>query len=611
MGPGFSVKTFLKLGGFAKSDRMLFYAGLKARCYVFSGKVYVRAASSFVRGGLTEKPNDNNSNNIKDSAQTHMGRCSRRPGLLTLDNDDVDKKLEPIVSARPQQTWERPNLSDRIRELLLTLTGDQAPNWCVLGTQCDINHVPCFVGARFVTCGEKTTGFLELSLSTPFRPFDSQRLFLCEDREVVHMLTVCEKLRTRRSVNFLTDVMSQNVREEVSVLGKRWAWGAVRSFESETAAAAGMKAKRRWLAPGASGFPAAGKCSVYRMYALLLVTPTDRTVNSADLGPCVLCISESVASVGTSSGVRSQVSWTYTIDRELRSYTANTSRVWKVMMYQKDSMREYELVLSDLDFRRLYPDFSRSEKALYEIFRPDIKQTREERVRCLELLGQKLSIQQTDVGSVMLVGLKQRPNPRGKSSVPSDLYYPLRESLRQKTILAEGEDGYFTQYATNGRQTVLLTTSKHFRKYLTVIVYYMIPFSISDPVLYRFVDSWKIKVRVASTGRQFMADIDGEIYGEMRRRIESRTTSPWGSSKNVRPEPSSPVYSSDRGVVSQASEDADTVPRKLAGKFVRDSSQSLIRDHYIRNAQVRENANLVNEPAVLAQRKQKVAVRCG
>ena len=38
------------------------------------------------------------------------------------------------------------------------------------------------------------------------------------------------------------------------------------------------------------------------------------------------------------------------------------------MLHQKDTLKQYEISMSDLDFCRLYPDFSRNEKALYDIF---------------------------------------------------------------------------------------------------------------------------------------------------------------------------------------------------------------------------------------------------
>ncbi len=301
-------------------------------------------------------------------------------------------------------------------------------------------------------------------------------------------------------------------------------------------------------------------------------------------------------------GRRDQVSWSYTIDRELKSYVSDTHRTWKILLYQKDSMKVFSLVLSDMDLRRLYPDFSRNEKAFYDVFRPDVRQTREGRVQRLGLLGQKLSIQQTDVGSVMLVGIKQKPNPRGKSPrSATDIYYPLRESLRQRTILGEVEPDYFTQYTTNARQTVLMTSAKHSGKYLNIIVYYMIPLGMCLKSNNNGIDQWKLKVRVPTTGRQFMAELDGEVYSSMRKKIEARAS----GAMSVPAEPSSPVRVEDY-IVSRFEDEIVALPREVVCSSR--SSQSPIQDHYLKNAQMRESSNADREPSGLLQRKIKISV---
>lgn len=175
--------------------------------------------------------------------------------------------------------------------------------------------------------------------------------------------------------------------------------------------------------------------------------------------------------------------WAYSIDKMIKAYKSNKNRIWKLSMCQKSTLKQYDLILADIDFQRLYQDFSKNEKLFYEMFRPEVNQKKDDSLKCVEILSQKLSIQQTDVGAVLMLYIRQKPNQIIKEAAEkAGIYVPLKEFIRQKTFINDSleHSGSLSQaqYTTNARYTLLQTTSKFNNKYLTVIVYYMVQLSM-------------------------------------------------------------------------------------------------------------------------------------
>ena len=204
-----------------------------------------------------------------------------------------------------------------------------------------------------------------------------------------------------------------------------------------------------------------------------------------DIGSCVLCVAQLEVESRNKSGDNDpagNLSWTCSIDKEIRAYRAEPNRLWKFMLFQKDTMKNFDLVLSDADFQNMYSYFSKREKEFYDLFRPDLSLRKEAALRCLSILGQKISVQRTDTGSIMVIDALRRPNPVIEEVA---LYIPIKEFMRQKTIMGEklqqGPKVTQTQYCTNARQTVLQTASKFAGRYLHVTVYFMVPLSITPP----------------------------------------------------------------------------------------------------------------------------------
>lgn len=332
-----------------------------------------------------------------------------------------------------------------------------------------------------------------------------------------------------------------------------------------------------------------------------------------DIGPCVLCVAEvdfgkttgRERSLGPASDQTATptMDWTDSIDRELKTYRARPRRMWKFLLFQKDSMKNFDLVLSDCDFQSMYTYFSKREKQFFDLFRTDLRLMREDILSCLNILGQKISVQRTDTGTVMVLDALRKPNPAAEEAA---MYIPLKEFVRQQTILGEGmligsRGGQQTQYSTNARETVLQTSSKYAGKYLHVTVYFMIPLSMAIDEVLPVVDSWKIKVRVVATGRCYIADIDLETYkkflkkqDEMEKEIESMMPRSAGKDETEedRPEVSEPL----------SGEAVRSIPRNLVLQQCR--ANRGISPDFIANAVRRESHSLSSEPEQLAQRKQ-------
>jgi len=175
--------------------------------------------------------------------------------------------------------------------------------------------------------------------------------------------------------------------------------------------------------------------------------------------------------------------WTSTIERDMKSYISLPNRLWKIEVYQKDTMNHYQLLMSDYDFQALYPNFTKNEKQFFNIFRPGIKQTLKEHSDCLSIIGHKLGLYQTDIGSTLFIGIKQKPNhalnPLSKDS--DEIYFPLLEFSKQKPMgefLRNEQAEILTSRMTNAKAFVLQTTCKGLGVYLNICVYYMIPLGI-------------------------------------------------------------------------------------------------------------------------------------
>ena len=78
----------------------------------------------------------------------------------------------------------------------------------------------------------------------------------------------------------------------------------------------------------------------------------------------------------------------------------------------------------------------------------------------------------------MLINMKQIPNPM--LHINPELYFPFKEFLRQKPILADLENLNITKTycTTNARQLIMQSTIKYCTGvYLILTIYYMIPLS--------------------------------------------------------------------------------------------------------------------------------------
>jgi len=236
-----------------------------------------------------------------------------------------------------------------------------------------------------------------------------------------------------------------NLKEDVGILGNRYKWK-----EAKKKGEKNIKLER--LLGHITGY----KTSLYRRYVLLYKISM---INSVELGVCILSVTEII--------INSEISQTQ------GQYTFLKERLWKIQVYQKSKLKTYEITLTDFDFLCSFEYFSKREKHLYDIFK-STPMTKGEKVKSLTVLGDRMTVQQGESGLVLHIRLHQKPNPIQKAN--SALYFPLKEFLRQKTIISEYDDNRLTQYTTNARQVVLVTTVKYSTGvYLTVTVYYMIP----------------------------------------------------------------------------------------------------------------------------------------
>ena len=305
--------------------------------------------------------------------------------------------------------------------------------------------------------------------------------------------------------------------------------------------------------------------------------------------------------------------WTYSIDKMIKAYKSNKNRIWKLSLCQKSTLKQFELILADIDFQRLYQDFSKNEKLFFEMFRPEINQKKDDTLKCVEILSQKLSIQQTDVGSVLMLYIRQKPNQIIKEATEkTGLYVPLKEFIRQKTFINDSLENSSSmsqaQYATNARYTLLQTTSKFNNKYLTVIVYYMVQLSKNIVII---IDLWKIKVRVASTGRFFIADIEASVYENIKaineqkqknRRVMKRTKT--GNLINEG------MLTEEKTKRDSALTNEEIISVPINFKFQSNKGKAhIISNEYIINVAMRENQNIAKEMEETTERKKQVAVR--
>lgn len=214
-------------------------------------------------------------------------------------------------------------------------------------------------------------------------------------------------------------------------------------------------------------------------------------MNYPDIGPCFLTINELeipnhqlnllVPGQGNTRRNMKDMTWAYSMDHQMKTYRINSNRIWKIMAFQKDTMKHYVLLLTDSDLQSVYPFFTKNEKLFYELFRLDKIISRKERLECLAVLGKKIGFRKTDVGTIMILETLRKP-----AFENSDLYVPLKEFIRQKTLLSDimSESASTkciprqAQYFTNARHPVLQTSVKFQERYLNIIVYFMIPLSI-------------------------------------------------------------------------------------------------------------------------------------
>ena len=167
------------------------------------------------------------------------------------------------------------------------------------------------------------------------------------------------------------------------------------------------------------------------------------------------------------------------LNDELKNFIIYKERLWKIGVLQKDTMRYHEIMLNDYDFQNIYSAFTKSAKLLYQIFTSssEITQTKEERINYLKNIGEKIAINQTEIGSILQIKLKQIPNLNYRNN--SDFYFPYEEFLRQKFHYQECNDTYMGQNIVNARQFIVQTTIKRSSgKYITVTIYYMITISM-------------------------------------------------------------------------------------------------------------------------------------
>ena len=88
-----------------------------------------------------------------------------------------------------------------------------------------------------------------------------------------------------------------------------------------------------------------------------------------------------------------------------------------------------------------------------------------------------------------------------------------RSRCGKKPVAGAGEENYYTQFTTNARQTVLLTSAKTCRKTHDYNSLLHDSFQYVG-VVKDWLDHWKIKIRVVGTGRQFVADLGwGSVCG--------------------------------------------------------------------------------------------------
>ncbi len=193
----FSLQEFLKLGGFSHEERTMFYDSLQMRCYLLSGRVYIRTSgpnAKLLEASCTGSERvqqkeaslllQHQSSSYREGESAHFQRTARRSDFV-LDNESANRKPEPtVIMEAKQQLWELPDYPGMIRDILARLAVEQTATACVMQQCCAVGGVPCSIQLRY-SCGVDRIAFLELGLATPYRELASQRVFLCAPADMV------------------------------------------------------------------------------------------------------------------------------------------------------------------------------------------------------------------------------------------------------------------------------------------------------------------------------------------------------------------------------------------------------------------------------------------
>ena len=198
----FDLYVFLKYARFSDKERAYFYKALKKKCFSLFGGIHIELwkdekpllSDLYTHLFEEEKSEANDSDgvgeNLRNMSKIKLGFSGKRNRISSrIWNSGEEQKAGQIVTKKSQTLIEKIDYEGNIKEMLNKFeVNDETQQASLTKENCVLYGAQLFVGLLYKNFRNEMK-YLTLVLSSPFKAFQTQRLFFTKTAEIVCKIT--------------------------------------------------------------------------------------------------------------------------------------------------------------------------------------------------------------------------------------------------------------------------------------------------------------------------------------------------------------------------------------------------------------------------------------